>query len=40
MISKQKKFERHKKNEKKGKTETTSLLSFKVPKRWPYAKCC
>jgi len=40
VISKQKKFEGHKKNEQKGKVETTNLLLFKVPRRWPYAKCC
>jgi hypothetical protein len=40
MISGQKKFEGHKKNEQKEKDKIISLLSFEVPKRWPYANCC
>jgi hypothetical protein len=35
MVSEQKKIEGHKK-----KDEIISLLSFEVPKRWPYANCC
>jgi hypothetical protein len=40
MISKWKTIEGHNKNEQKGKAKTTSFLSFEVPRRWPYAKCC
>jgi len=40
MILEQKKIERHKKNDQKGKVKIISLLSFKVPRRWPYAKGC